>query len=212
MNLIGLLRATHTSPEHPVYHPEGMLNRHILLVALKALLGSGDRNVVLAAFFHDLHKTVEGSIVSIPEGEFWSNPRHAVTAARCDDIRHAVWSLGGDVAIVSDIIRMHMAVKENIPRSARSIPFIELFRSFDDMIGRHPFPTRTDDFFIPGRGMLKNKTLTFVGQSPIQRHFRMNEITVTINRYPYTFPFEEIPNFFVGRWADLRFLAEELVN
>ena len=212
MNLIDLLRATHNSPEHPVYHPEGTLNKHILLVAVKALLGLGDRNVVLAAFFHDLHKTVDGSMVSIPEGEFWSNPRHAATAARCDDIRHAVWSLGGNVAMVSDIIRMHMAVKESIPRSARSIPFIDQFRSFDDMIDRHHFPTRTGDFFLPGIGTLRNKELTFAGQSPIQRHFRKDEFTVTINRHPFTFPFEEIPNFFVGRWADLRFLAEELVS
>jgi hypothetical protein len=206
MNLESLFAATHACREHPTFHPEGTLNKHILLVAIRAMLISANKDLVLAAFLHDLHKPSAGASKSLPNGTFWSNPDHAIMAAECDVIRHAVWSMGGNVDVVIPIIRRHMEVKEHITRKSRSVAFIDQFRIFDDMIERHVLPSNTGTFFIPDIGNV-NGTINFVGQSTIQRHFQNGQFTVTLNRTPLTFPIERIPEFFVGQWAELRFLA-----
>lgn len=55
-----MLAASKGCVEHPVYHPEGTLNRHVLIVAAKALLLTGNKDLVLAALLHDVYKPLHG--------------------------------------------------------------------------------------------------------------------------------------------------------
>jgi len=122
-----------------------------------------------------------------------------------------VWALGGCPETVAAIIRHNMGCKNGVSRAARAVPFMDIFPVLDDMARRHPFPSVRGDFFLPGHGWRRNKSLSACGISPLARWNGADRFTVTVNRFPFRFNFEDIPNFFVGEWEDLRPFLEALV-
>jgi hypothetical protein len=107
------------SPEHPVYHPEGTLGAHIEIVYKRACL-LGEPNLIMAALIHDLFKHTEGidgcsKTRELPEGSYWSNPRHDRQAAyfidERQDVRVWIECHGANPTIVRRIVRLHMTMK-----------------------------------------------------------------------------------------------------
>tara|TARA_R110000796_G_scaffold231853_5_gene349929 strand:+ start:1939 stop:2607 length:669 start_codon:yes stop_codon:yes gene_type:complete len=196
-----LLLDTKNSLEHPVYHPERWLSNHILLVTLRAVLISGNINVILAALLHDLMKPQKGEFVETEAGPYWSNPKHAGQIASVIDenggIAYFIRSMGGDIKHVSDMCRYHMGVKDGATKKSRFTPHMDLFPVLDDMVDRKPIgEVLIPSIILPGdKSPRYNAILTFCGMSPIQirtlKHAR--EFTITLNRTPYTFRFNMIP-------------------
>ena len=199
MRLNQLLLDTKGSLEHPVYHPEVSLNRHILLVTLRCWLLTNDINVTLAGLLHDLWKPQDGSMVDIEEGSYWSNPDHATQIAdeidSGGDLAHFIHQIGGNRLIVSDICRRHMSIKEGITKKSRHIPHIQFFMVADDMVGRHEFGTVTvPSLLLPGHKYpIINAEVTFCGQSPIQISGGSSKFTLTVDRFPHQYHFSVIP-------------------
>lgn len=203
--MLDLFKATYNSPEHPIYHPEKYLHRHIFLVTLRAIIFYGYPELVMAALFHDLMKPQDGSLVETPDGSYWSNQEHAKQAAEMimdnDDIRYFI-SKECNPDIVHDIVRYHMAVKERIGKKSRHVQFIEQFRILDDMVGRHEVPHVKKRFIMAD--LKGDYRISHVGMSPIQIHFKMDEFTITVNRTPLTYKFVNFDSFFKGKWSYLK--------
>lgn len=184
------------SPEHPVYHPEKTLENHILLVALKCFLVSGDTNLVLAGFLHDIFKPF--GVLNTELG-YISNPDHPKQSSEFiiedDDTRYMIKQLKGDPQIISDICLHHMSCKEKIIKKAKHIPFMDLFVTLDDMIWRKSFPvTERKEILLKDQKIISS--IFFIGQSPLQIANQKEEFTVTLNRLPMRFSFKELPEFF----------------
>lgn len=207
-----MLYATQQCVEHPVYHPEGTLNRHILLVALKAMLFTQEKDLVLAALLHDVHKPTAGHWVDTPSGAYWSNPQHAQMAASCDIVGHTIWQYGGNIGTVQQLILHHMSVKQGITKAAKAVPFMEVFAVLDDMIMRKLHPVVKRSFHLPDEKMRVNKPIQFVGQSPIQQRAGSDQFTVTVSGTPYAYRFEDVPRFFTGKWATFLPLIMPLIK
>jgi hypothetical protein len=191
-----------TLRDHPVHHPEGFLGRHIALVTLKAMLATNNVDLILAGLFHDICKPYQftGEWIKIGSEWYWSNPKHPSQAAELvhndDDTRYFIKSVGGNVDTVAGLCKYHMAAKDGIPRKGRRVPFLDVFPALDDMTQRIPFP-ECDGTFQLLDGAYKGR-LTYIGQSPIQRNTAGAGFTITINRFPFTFEWEDLPNFFRG--------------
>lgn len=199
MRLKQLLLDTKSSLEHPIYHPERTLNRHILLVTLRCWLKTNNMNVVIAGIMHDLAKTLGGSMVKTEAGSYWSHPKHAgYIADEIDDygdLAHFIHNMGGDVKVVSDICRYHMGVKDGPTKRSKKVPFMSEFAICDDMVGRKDFGSVViDKILLPGNKIPhRNAEITFCGQSPIQISSGSRDFTLTVNRTPNTYDFSVIP-------------------
>jgi hypothetical protein len=209
-----LLIKTRSSLEHPIYHPERYLSRHIALVMLRCLLYTENVNMVLAALFHDLHKPTEGAIVAIEEGVYWQNKFHSKLAAEYvlenDDARYLIKSLGGRLAVVHGLVKHHM--DKCVTRRNKHVPNIELFFVMDDMIGRYEQP-KLIGVDLPKLGKFKNGNIALIGQSPIQQHMSSDEFTIIMDRTPFTYNFNDIYKFFNKGFAkELQQLVKLLNN
>jgi len=200
--MINLLKQCTLSSEHPIYHPEKYLGRHIALVTLKALLVTKNVNLVFAALLHDICKPLPGEMKVLPEGSYWSNNNHDKEAEELirsnDDIRYLIKSRGGDYDLVAQICGAHMKCKEKVNKKCKHIPFIDVFPILDDMVGRKEIDLKDFEGFILGLGDVKCKHITSIGQSPILRGTEY--FSICIDRTPFRYKFSEIPSFFVGEW------------
>ena len=214
MTLENKILATKKCVEHPVFHPEKTLNKHILLVTARALLVTSDANVILAGLLHDLCKPDSGFVKECEKGSFWSNPDHPKQIFELinsdDDIRHFIWSFGGDIDIVANMCRWHMAIKEGIPKKAKRTPHIDKFAICDDMVNRKQIPEIEGRFTMPD-GSFRSGKLWFCGQSPLDQVNDNNRFTITVNRTAWRFKISDIPNMFKGRWSDLKPFLDLLV-
>lgn len=213
--LITMLKNCKMSLEHPVYHPERYLGRHIALVTLKAMLLTNNIDLVLAGLFHDICKPLGGGFSPTEKGLFWRNTDHAKQAAELvlsnDEARYFVKSSGGSIDTVYGLCYYHMACKEKVVKKAKKVPFMDLFPVLDDMVNRKPhLANKAFDGFIPGFGLVKT-SIEHVGQSDLQIHLLKNEFTVTLDRTPFRYRFEEIPSFFTGRYSFLKTYVNELL-
>ena len=127
------------------WHPEGCVGNHIRLVYDRAR-ESGDINLALAAFFHDLGK-VDTTAPNKRGG--WSAHGHERVSARLVS-KHKQWigSLGARWKYVYDIVGEHMRIKQmpnmrpHKQQKMREHPQfdrLQQFTQFDDM------KTLTDD-------------------------------------------------------------------
>lgn len=199
IKLITSLQKTIDLPDHPIYHPEGTVNRHILLVCLKALIGTDNINIVLAALLHDACKGDDGKWVDHEEGRYWSNRRHAHMGAALvmeDDIRYWIKQLGADVQVVHDICKYHMDIKQGIPKKLTVIPHLATFGQLDDMVGRKVFPQRHIDSFTMVDGHTLSGISNYVGQTKEQIQNGDTDFTISIGTESVIEQFENIPNYF----------------
>ena len=155
------------SPEHPVYHPEGTLGNHIMLVTLKAFLWTENADLIWAGLLHDIfkaNKSFKSRVVTLPEGTYWSNPLHPKQAKEFimenDDIKYLILQTGGNWKNVAELCYWHMAAKQGIPKKAGLVNGLSFFPPLDDMINRYKMPEKQfKSFFVPKHRDIKNFTL-----------------------------------------------------
>jgi hypothetical protein len=127
------------TPQGTDWHPEGNCYRHVRLVYDRAA-ATGDINLALAAFFHDLGK-VDTTAPNKRGG--WSAHGHERVSARIAD-RNKQWieEMGGDSNEVIEVVRQHMRIKQmDVMKPAkqqamRDNPYFDKlnkFTKFDDM-------------------------------------------------------------------------------
>lgn len=218
-------RAAQRHVENLPFHPERFLHRHVMLVTLKALLLTQDPELVLAGLFHDLFKPEGGEqkeMTGMPGHLFLSNPDHDRQAAefvRSSFEVHALCQeLGARPEVVADLCRHHMSAKMGmldngrVPRRLRQLHRIEDFVRMDDMMDRTPGSFKVHRLPLPGLGTFHDAEVFFIGVSPIQSRANSNEFTITFNRMPVRFRFDQIPEFFTGRFEVLREWMQLLSN
>ena len=127
------------TPQGTDWHPEGCVGIHIRLVYDRAR-ASGDINLALAAFLHDLGK-VDTTAPNKRGG--WSAHGHERVSARLA-YKHRQWigSIGGKSAKVKEIVYQHMRIKQMDrmrpvkQKAMRENPYyseLQQFTKFDDM-------------------------------------------------------------------------------
>jgi hypothetical protein len=135
-NYIEKLKSCQQSPE---WHPEGDCYVHTRLVFDRAR-ESGDINLALAAFLHDLGKA---DTTALNAKGAWSAHGHESVSRKLAK-KHAVWieEMGGDPEEVAEIVGQHMRIQQfpNMRASKKEQmkqnPFfnkIRQFTEFDNM-------------------------------------------------------------------------------
>ena len=125
--------------QSPGWHPEGNTLIHIKLVYDRAR-ESGDINLALAAFFHDLGKA---DTTALNAKGTWSAHGHESVSRKLAH-KHAGWieEMGGDADQVAEIVGQHMRIqqfpnmrnsKQAEMRQNRYFDKIQQFTEFDNM-------------------------------------------------------------------------------
>jgi len=125
--------------QSPEWHPEGNTLIHMKIVYERARK-SGDINMMLAAFFHDIGKAT--TTYKNKRGT-WSAHGHEEVSARMVQ-KYADWieEVGGDSTEVYEIVKNHMKVKlmgemrrvkQEMLRANPYFDKIEAFSQFDNM-------------------------------------------------------------------------------
>lgn len=200
--IINKLRSIKNSPERYDYHPERLLGRHIALVTLKALLLYGDIELIIAGLLHDICKP-DGGVIKLDstDQQYLSNPDHPQQAYEfCKQWKVHKWikQMGAEPSVVESLVLNHMRAKVYLEgkrpkRSVRELPFIYEFVTCDDMIHRIKYNIPTT-VYLPDLGIISGN-ITYIGQLFIDIR-RGNTFTITINRTPYTYYWNQIPEFF----------------
>ena len=123
------------------WHPEGNVKTHIKIVFNRAKR-TGDINLMLGAFFHDLGKAdVTKGHADNPDK--WSAHGHEVVSAKLvKKYRDWIELLGGDFNVVYFVVDQHMRAhlvdemrpsKRNAFKAERYFPDVAQFSEFDDM-------------------------------------------------------------------------------
>lgn len=128
--------------QSPAWHPEGNCKRHTQIVFNRAKR-TGDVNLMLAAFCHDLGKA-DVTKKNPNKPNTWSAHGHENQSARLTlQYRNWIERMGGDFDIVYYLVKEHMRSKlidEMKPAKAEMFkkhPYYNLmlqFNEFDDMI------------------------------------------------------------------------------
>lgn len=140
------------TPQSAEWHPEGNAKRHINIVFNRARR-TGDIDLMLSAFFHDLGKA--DVTKPHPSGTVgrWSAKMHEVVSARlATKYRDWIEDLGGDFDKIHFIVSQHMRAKqEDEMRPAKRAELqkhhyydvVKQFSKFDDM--RNDWSNDTED-------------------------------------------------------------------
>lgn len=139
--------STKNVDQNPLHHPEKDAYDHIKMVTNRLWKHTGDMDLTLAGFFHDLGKGVPGVTVPHPkktepvevEGElrnFYTAPEHEKHSANIvDEFNEFIESLGGNPEKVRSIVLNHMKISnylEGNMRRAGKIAKLESDPYFDD--------------------------------------------------------------------------------
>lgn len=199
------------SPEHPIYHPEGFLGNHIMLVTLKAFLWTNNPDFIWTGLLHDLFKADESfksRWVELPEGTYWSNPLHPKQAKdfieKDDGLKYFILQTGGDWRNVADLCYWHMAAKNGTPKNARLVSGLSFFPCLDDMINRFTMPEKhLKNVFFPGVEVLESFILT-------DYKILKDKFFLIGENCHYMFEYNEIPLFFSNseKWDFLKDIFE----
>lgn len=212
IKIINMLQATKNCLEHPIYHPESVLSNHIKIVGLKALFLK-NKELICAAILHDICKPIQGEYADIDGIKYWTNKNHDKGAFDLihndDDIRYWIKQTGANIDNVANICLHHMNCKQEIIKKDKDIPFIKEFTIIDDMVQRKQFPKQVGSFYLPNIGNFAG-TITYVGQSPIQQHFKNKKFTVTLNRTPFVYSLNDVWKFFVGQYEEFQEIFKSL--
>jgi len=130
------------TPQSKEWHPEGNVRTHTVIVYNRAKK-TGDINLMLAAFFHDLGKadTTQKSMF-IPD-KFSAKMHEYVSSKLVEKYKHWIEELGGNTDIVYYVVSQHMRAKQ-LPKMRQSkqekfksdkyFQYVEKFGEFDDML------------------------------------------------------------------------------
>jgi len=127
------------TPQGTDWHPEGCVGIHIRLVYDRAR-ETGDLNLALAAFFHDLGK-VDTTAPNKRGG--WSAHGHERVSERLvEKYKQWIGSLGGKFMTVKEIVGQHMRIKQmdqmrtpkrEAMKQLKTYDQLKQFSKFDDM-------------------------------------------------------------------------------
>lgn len=122
-------------PQNPKWHPEGNTLKHVILVFKRALEEHPEnRDIALAAFFHDLGK-LETLSFHPTTGEPTAYGHEDVSATLVK--KHVDWikEMGGNPANVYFIVKNHMKMKPRVWDEMRDKKKekIKAFRAFGDL-------------------------------------------------------------------------------
>ena len=133
------------TPQGTDWHPEGCVGIHIRLVYDRAR-ESGDINLALAAFFHDLGK-VDTTAPNKRGG--WSAHGHERVSERLvEKYKQWIGSLGGRFMIVKEIVGQHMRIKQMPNMRPHKQEAMKKLRTYDQLMKFSEFDnmkTLTDD-------------------------------------------------------------------
>ena len=133
------------TPQGTDWHPEGNCYVHIRLVYDRAR-ESGDINLALAAFFHDLGKV--DTTAPNKRGGFSAIGHERVSARLVEKYKQWIGRMGGQFMIIKEIVGEHMRIKQmdkmrrpkqEAMKQLRTYDQLQQFTKFDDM------GTLTDD-------------------------------------------------------------------
>lgn len=95
--------------ENPEYHPEGNAYEHIRIVT-ERLIQTGDMDLVMAGFFHDLGKL--STAAQSEEGDWNSSHGHENVSSQLV-LRYKDWigEMGANPYVVNEIVKNHMRIK-----------------------------------------------------------------------------------------------------
>jgi CRISPR/Cas system-associated endonuclease Cas3-HD len=136
-----LLRSSETK-QSPKWHPEGDVLKHIKIVYERAKK-TGDLDLAIAAFFHDLGKERVTKPSVNTKGSWSAHGHEFVSAKLVDRYRDWIEDLGGDFDKVRTVVHQHMRIKqisEMKPRKQQELrdnPYYEdlcKFTECDDML------------------------------------------------------------------------------
>ena len=173
-----------------------------------------------ADFSYTSYNKVSHEVVT-GKSSYWSNRGHGRQAEDLimndDDIRYFIKSMGADPYLVSKLCRYHMGFKqEHIPSKAKSLPLVDEFKGIDSMLRPFKTPTKLHKkFYYYANGTngnpnedrvqvkkyygLRGKTINYLGMTNLDLGFRRGDrFTMTINRTPYRYRFEDIPRVMEG--------------
>ena len=130
--------------ERPDFHPEPSAKHHIEIVTNRAIEW-GDKDIIMAAFFHDIHKVDTMKIN--PKTGWPTSPGHDKWAMKTIEkdsvVRDFIKSFGADPDIVGGICGQHMRMHQiTRMRPSKQQQIIDLsffsrlavFACFDDMM------------------------------------------------------------------------------
>lgn len=118
-SVIELLIKGWNSLEHPIYHPERTLGKHIEVV-FKRAKRTEDTDLIFAAILHDIFKADKGidgvgGPRSTSEGWYWSNSSHDEQAydfiMQDDDVWDWIDGHGGHPIKIAMVCKYHMRMK-----------------------------------------------------------------------------------------------------
>lgn len=132
------------SLEHPIYHPERYLDKHIDIVVGRALETS-IKELHFAAILHDITKSGYcpplwvgryGKLRPTEKGDYWRNDEHqyqAVDFIRLPEVTQWMLDNSIDIQMVCDICENHMFMKEHLYGrwSCGNVITRDFFKAFD---------------------------------------------------------------------------------
>lgn len=110
------------SPEHPIYHPEKTLIRHIDIVVGRSM-EFDSKELHFATLFHDITKSGycpplwegrRGELKTLAEGSYWQNIYHAEQAGdfmELLDVKECFEKCGVDFELTHKLVTSHMKMK-----------------------------------------------------------------------------------------------------
>ena len=127
------------TPQGTDWHPEGCVGIHIKLVYDRAKT-SGDINLAMAAFFHDLGKV--DTTAPNKKGGYSAYGHERISGKLVDKYSNWIENHGGNSIKVKEIVDNHMKIKymdemrphkQEAMRNLKTYPELMKFSEFDDM-------------------------------------------------------------------------------
>lgn len=138
-----ILDKAKTTPQTFQWHPEVWVYDHIKVV-FNRTKRTGDFDLMLAAFFHDLGKVFATKPHKSGDKTKWPSSGHAeISAKYVEKYKNWIEELGGNYDKIYMIVAEHMRIKDiDVMRPHKSqklkdnkfYPNLQTFTSFDDML------------------------------------------------------------------------------
>lgn len=122
------------------WHPEIYVYNHIQIVTERAI-ETGDINLVVAAFFHDLGKIT--TTIKREDGKITSYNHEFISTQLVEKYRYWIEQLGADFSIVHYVVKEHMrakyisqmrSIKRKLFQSHPYYSYVEKFCQLDNMV------------------------------------------------------------------------------
>lgn len=108
-SLIDILRKLKDVPQNKLHHPEGNTLIHTVVVTSRAFK-TGDKNLVVAALFHDIGK-LDTLDYNTKTGEPTAYKHEKESLKYVDQFKDDITKMGCDIDIIKFVVENHMRMK-----------------------------------------------------------------------------------------------------